>query len=75
MKENDIRMKENDMTLFFQVLFHRPLFKDLFNEYTSDSKRVSLYEFQKFLAKEQGISLDNCYLTLKLKYKILLTSS
>ena len=41
MKENDIRMKENDMTLFFQVLFHRPLFKDLFNEYTSDSKRVS----------------------------------
>ena len=48
-------MKLNDGTLFFQVLFHRPLFKDLFNEYTSDSKRVSLYEFQKFLAKEQGI--------------------
>lgn len=55
MKENNIRMKENDKKLFFQVLFHRPLFKDLFNEYTSDSKRVSLYEFQKFLAKEQGI--------------------
>ena len=52
----------NDMTLFFQVLFHRPLFKDLFNEYTSDSKRVSLYEFQKFLAKEQGISMVNCFL-------------
>ena len=55
-------MKVNDMTLFFQVLFHRPLFKDLFNEYTSDSKRVSLYEFQKFLAKEQGISMVNCFL-------------
>ena len=37
-----------------EVLFHRPLFKDLFTEYTSDGKRVSLHDFQKFLAKEQG---------------------
>ena len=42
------------LNYIFQVLFHRPLFKDLFNEFTSDGKRVSLYEFQKFLAKEQG---------------------
>lgn len=39
---------------FFQdLLFDRNIFKNLFEKYSSDGKRITLPEFQRFLKEEQ----------------------